>query len=103
MIRRVLSACCPIGNYDPTCVGSHRVNSPWPFPSFKMDCSKSAPSTKRSGETGSPCLTPLLHLNTLLPGTPLSSTKDVLMVVIIVIQFIHLSPIPLALSMSKMT
>jgi hypothetical protein len=39
------------------------------------DCSRSAPRTKRRGERGSPCLTPLLYLNS-FPGTPFSKTKE---------------------------
>jgi hypothetical protein len=34
-------------------------------------CNKSAPSTNRSGDKGSPCQTPLLHLKG-FPGTPFS-------------------------------
>ncbi|KAB8081285.1 hypothetical protein EE612_002351 [Oryza sativa] len=39
-----------------------------------MDCSRSAVRTNNSGESGSPCLTPLLHLK-VFPGTPFSITE----------------------------
>src|ERR1043165_3055725 len=43
--------------------------------SFTTDCNKSAAKTNSRGDKGSPCLTPLLHLNC-FPGIPLRRTED---------------------------
>jgi hypothetical protein len=42
---------------------------------FTILCKSSAPRTKRSGDKGSPCLTPLLQLKE-VPGTPFNRTAE---------------------------
>jgi hypothetical protein len=53
-----------------------KFNRPKFFALFRIDWSKSAARTKRRGERGSPCLTPLLQW-IVLSGTPLSMTFEV--------------------------
>ena len=65
------------------------------FALFRIDCSRSATSTKRRGERGSPCLAPLLQW-TVLPGTPFRSTEEVPEERISLIHYIHLAPKPFA-------
>jgi hypothetical protein len=42
---------------------------------FTKDCNTSAARTKRRGDKGSPCLTPLLHLK-VAPGIPFKSIAE---------------------------
>lgn len=67
-----------------------------------MDCKTSAAKTKRRGDKGSPCLTPLLHLKG-IPGTPFKRTAEEPEHKIALIQEIHLAENPLYCSMDKMT
>ena len=49
------------------------------------------PKTKRRGDRGSPCLTPLLHWN-LFPSFPLRRTEEVVVERMFLIHVIHLFP-----------
>jgi hypothetical protein len=61
---------------------------------------RSAAIAKRRGERGSPCLTPLLHLNS-FPTVPFNQTEEVATPKISKTQCNHLSEKPLALSISR--
>jgi hypothetical protein len=77
-----------IGKYDPHLfgIGSERISLY--SAELTMLCRRSAAKTKRRGDNGSPCLTPLLQWNT-FPGTPFKRIADVPEPIIIFIQFIH--------------
>jgi hypothetical protein len=66
---------------------------------LRTDCKRSAARTNRSGERGSPCLTPFLQW-IVLPGTPLRRTLEVPEEKILLTQDIHKSPNPFALTCS---
>jgi hypothetical protein len=70
------------------------VNRPKEQALLTILCSNSAPRTKSNGESGSPCLTPLLHLKE-FPGTPLSSTEECAEEKIICIHCSHFSGNPI--------
>lgn len=63
--------------------------------------SRSAASTNRRGESGSPCLTPLLQIK-VLPGIPLRRTEEVPDSRRLLIQLIHFWENPLCCRVSKM-
>ena len=60
-----------------------------------IDCKRSAASTNKSGDRGSPCLTPLLQRKT-SPHTPFKITDEDPELRMALIQEIHLLPKPLA-------
>jgi len=63
-------------------------------------CRSSAAKIKRRGERGSPCLTPLSHLNC-LPGTPFSRMEVYPEEKSILIHYSHLSGKPMVLIISS--
>ena len=96
MTIKVASTYWIIGKSDEHLIGKGRWNKFWSLALLRIDWSRSATSTKSKGESGSPYLTPLLQCKT-LPCTPLSSTEEVPVLRIFLIQFVHFSPKPLAL------
>lgn len=60
---------------------------------LRIDWSISAARTKRRGERGTPCLTPLLQW-TIFPGNPLRRTEEFLEFKTDLIHSIHLFPNP---------
>ena len=73
--RSVSSAYWTMGKSIPS-IGSGAWSNPSLKALFTIHWRRSAASTKRRGDKGSPCLTPLLHLNC-FPGTPLRSAEDI--------------------------
>ena len=78
-----------VGDSLPFC-GPSKKNLAW----FMVVWSRSAASTKRRGERGSPCLTPRLQWN-VLPGTLFRSTTEVPLEKMLLIQCSHFSPKPM--------
>jgi hypothetical protein len=67
-----------------------------------IDWRRSAVSTNSSGDSGSPCLTPLKQLNDFL-WTPLSRTEELPVLRMLCIQLVHFSEKPFAFRTSRMT
>lgn len=72
IIRRVSSAYCTMGKSEVGC-GMGSFSIPWSFKPLIIYCKISAAKTNNRGESGSPCLTPLLK-GKLFPGTPFRRT-----------------------------
>lgn len=68
---------------------------------IQNDCNKINSQDKKRGESGSPCLTPLLHKNC-LPGTLLSKREEKPEVKTMSIHMSNLGPNPLAAKISLM-
>src|SRR3954470_8103730 len=83
-----------------SCEGKCNCNLPLARRSFTVDCNRSAARTNNRGERGSPCLTPLLHLNCFL-GTPLRRTEEDPEDRNLATQFLHLKLKPLYFRISK--
>ena len=82
------------------CLGKGKWSRPCLKASLMVACKRSAARTKMRGESGSPCLTPNLHLK-LLPGTRFSSKANVLELKIWEIQPDYLRPNPFCLRLVK--
>src|SRR4051812_25099739 len=74
-------------------------NSPTSMDFFTSLVRPSVTNTKRKGERGSPCLSPLLTSNSLV-GQPLTSTDILLLNTSNSIHFIHLFPKPILFSIN---
>jgi hypothetical protein len=61
MTKRVSSAYCTMGKSEDALLGMGSLRRPWSLALLITVCKRSAARTKRSGERGSPCLTPLLQ------------------------------------------
>lgn len=94
MIMRVSLAYCIIGKFVPDPVGSGKLRWPKSLALLIKFCSRSATRTNNKGESGSPCLTPLLQWN-IFHGTPFKRTDEVPDWNIISIHCNHFDPKPL--------
>ena len=83
-----------------SCDGIGSVKTPLASISLTTVWRRAAPMTNKSGERGSPCLTPHLHLN-YLPGTTLRRTDYDLEEIISLIQAIHFATKPLCWRICK--
>jgi hypothetical protein len=95
MMIRVSSSYCTNGKSLEHCKGRGRLRKPMPLALLRMDCKRSAARTKRRGERGSPCLTPLLQWIVFL-GTPFRRTLEVPTEMMLLTQDNHESPNPFA-------
>jgi len=101
-ISSVSSAYCSIGKSPPELSEMRCVNTPISQALLTILCKRSAARTKSKEERGSPCLTPLLHLNIFL-GVPLSRIEEVPEASIFSIHFIYFARKPLCFMTSRMT
>ena len=90
----VSSAYCMIGNLllGSASIGSEKI--PWVWALLTMHWRRSAARTKSKGESGSPCLTPLLHWNC-VPGMPFNRTEVVALSKNFLTQSIHVALKPI--------
>jgi hypothetical protein len=75
-ISKVSSAYCTMGKSPTNEPLNGCLITPKSQALLTIDCNRSAAKTNKSGERGSPCLTPLLQLKG-LPGFPLRRIEDV--------------------------
>lgn len=86
----------PLGSAS---MGKDRRPCVWAL--FIMHCNRFDAITKRSGERGSPCLTPLLH-SKYVPGVPFSRIEDVHVSNILLTHWVHFSLNPKCCNISRM-
>jgi len=98
----VSSAYWTIGKSPPKVSLTRCFRIPFLQALFTIDCSRSTARTKRSGDRGSPCHTPLLRRKG-LPSIPLRRTENSPDHRMILIQFTHFSGNPLCLRTWRMT
>ena len=100
-MSNVSSAYCIIGKSPPKLSEIGCFSTPISQALLTILCKRSAARTRSSGERGSPCLTPLLHLK-VFPGIPLRSTDDVPDPRMFSIHFIQFDGNPLCFITSRM-
>ena len=101
-MRRVSSAYYTIGKSPPKVSLRGCLRMPICQALLTTDCRRSAAKTNNRGESGSPCLTPLLHSNP-FPRIPFSRTEEEPELKMFCIQFIHLEESPLYLRICNIT